>query len=257
MAFSFMTNPRAPCRIACRCTSGSRTPVKTRIRVSGATRWSVGMLVIAFSPPKSRSRTMTSGCVPVARAPASAHVAASPTTTRPGWLSSSMRKPARIIPWSSTIRTRTDEGGSIAIHSLQLERDVHYNDGLAGRRPGHLGGAPEGRGPLGNRPRGEGLGLSPRDHVVGNTQVEILRTPAQRHPGLPAAGVPPHVTEPFRHHLEHLRRQPIMDRERGWRLHLHGNPGGLRKFGDKTVHRREEPPGQQPTLPRPGLPEFP
>src|SRR5215471_20966481 len=70
-----------------------------------------------------------------------------------------MRKPARIIPWSSTMRTRTDEGGSIAIYSLQLERNVYHNDGLDGRRPGHLGGAPEGRGPLGDRPRGEGLGF--------------------------------------------------------------------------------------------------
>src|SRR5262249_2059027 len=50
-AFSLKTNPTAPCRIACRWTSGSRTPVKTRTRGFGAVRRSAGMLSTAVSPP--------------------------------------------------------------------------------------------------------------------------------------------------------------------------------------------------------------
>src|SRR5713101_9627450 len=141
-----------------------------------------------------------------------------------------MRKPARIIPWSSTMRTRIDGGGGIAMRRLRLERDVHNNYCPAVLWPFDIGAAAQGGGPLGDRAWGEGRGPRARCDVVRDAQAEMLVATGQRYCRLRAAGVTSHVTEPFRHHLEHLRRQTIMDRERGRGLHMHGDPGRLGKF---------------------------
>src|SRR5215510_2353152 len=99
--------------------------------------------------------------------------------------------------------------------------------------------AAQGGSTLSNRTRGEGRGYRARCDVVRYAQAEMLVTTGQRHCRLRAACVTSHVTEPFSHHLEHLSRQTIMDRERGLGLNMHGDPGSLSKFFGKALHRRE------------------
>ena len=63
----------------------------------------------AISQLRSRIKQDMSGCSGRHRQGV-AHVPASPTTRRSGWLSSSLRNPARTDHWTSTIRTPTGGG---------------------------------------------------------------------------------------------------------------------------------------------------
>ncbi len=58
------------------------------------------------------SISTTSAAVTSSSSSASPPLPASPTTTRSGWLSISMRKPARTICWSSTRNTRIGSGST-------------------------------------------------------------------------------------------------------------------------------------------------
>src|SRR5215470_18672244 len=101
-----------------------------------------------------------------------------------------MRKPARIIPWSSTRMTRTEEGGKRAMQRLlRLEWDVHNNHGPAVLGPFDMGAAAQGSGTLGDRAWGEESGDSACCHVIRDAQTETLVATGQRYGRLGAAGV--------------------------------------------------------------------
>src|SRR5262245_208616 len=104
-----------------------------------------------------------------------------------------MRKPARIIPWSSTMRTRTDGGGGVDMCGLRLQRHVHHNHGPTVLWPFAMGAAAQGGGTLGDRAWGEGRGHSARGDVVRDAQTDMLVATSQQHGRLRAAGVTAHV----------------------------------------------------------------
>ena len=125
------------------------------------------------------------------------------------------------------------------MRGLRLQGNVHHNHGPTVLGPFDMGAAAQSGGTLGDRAWREGRGHRVHGDVVRDTQAEMLVATGQRHCRLCATGVPAHVTESFRHHLEHLGSQTIMDRERGLGLNMYGDPGRLRKFFGKALHGRE------------------
>src|SRR4029434_6524779 len=128
------------------------------------------------------------------------------------------------------MRTRTDCEGGIDMRRLRLQRDVHNNHCPAMLWPFDMCAAAQGGGTLGDRARGKGSRHRVYGDIVRDAQAKMLVATGHRHCRLRAACVTSHVTEPFSHHLEHLSRQTIMDRERGLGLNMTRAPGTLSKF---------------------------
>src|SRR5262249_37766940 len=154
-------------------------------------------LSMAFSPPRSRSSTITSGSPHVAAAKASALVAASPTTSRSGWPSRSKRSPMRMTMWSSTRRTWMGDGGCGGMAWLRLQGDVDHDYRAVVCRLLDTRAASQGGGTCRDRARHEGGRHGPRGDSVGGPEIERAVGAGEAEGDLSAARVPSHITQPF------------------------------------------------------------
>src|SRR5699024_2445551 len=103
----FSTNACAPASRAAETASSSPNAASTTDRASGTCVLAAAITSRPVPSGSCRSTSSSSGRTRAIRRVASATVAASATTVRSSWLSSTSAMPRRTISWSSTIITRT------------------------------------------------------------------------------------------------------------------------------------------------------
>src|SRR5262245_25517318 len=129
-----------------------------------------------------------------------------------------------------------------------LQRDIHQHNRTTVRRPFDMCATAKGRGTLSDRAWSEGDRCCPRNGVIRDAEVKMVVITRQDHSSLCAARVPPHITQPFCHHLKHLGSQTIVHGQGGLGFNLDGDTRRLSKFSGKALHSWQQANWQQDTF---------